>query len=388
MARLKVFVSSTCYDLSIVRSQVRSYVKQLGHDPVMSDYMEVLYDPREHTHKSCIQEVSGCDVVVLIIGSRFGGKGVPAAFDGIDFDALNEKSKSTSVLQMKEKLSVTQLEICKAIEDNIPVFTFVDDRVLHDHLVYETNKNSEAIDHIKFPSIEKPESAKYIFEFINFLRHRTEGNSVNGFSKVEDINQYLSTQWSSLFQRLLHEQRNKEAERKRIDYFANQIADLKAAVMSSIQTPDLRLTASGAIRFRRLIDFVRSIEIQDYHHIILSNCTWDDLLRSADIVDVKEIPGKGGSIVNRSGAALIRSDGTFYETRFPYRLYQDLALEWGSFVELNQESRSAIIEAVSESSFRGPMAARKVNKSFDDLYNKDEFEAKESLLEDDDVEFV
>ncbi|MCX2836137.1 DUF4062 domain-containing protein [Microbulbifer thermotolerans] len=112
MARLKVFVSSTCYDLSIVRSQVRSYIKQLGHDPVMSDYMEVLYDPREHTHKSCLQEISGCDVAVLIIGSRFGGKGVPAAFDSIDFESLNEKSASSAVLESKEKLSITQLEIC------------------------------------------------------------------------------------------------------------------------------------------------------------------------------------------------------------------------------------------------------------------------------------
>lgn len=125
MARLKVFVSSTCYDLGIVRSQVRGYIKQLGHDPVMSDYMEVLFDPREHTHKSCIQEISACDMVVLIIGSRFGGKGVPAAFNQINFADLYEKSSSSSVLLSKEKLSITQLEICKAIEDNVPVFTFV-----------------------------------------------------------------------------------------------------------------------------------------------------------------------------------------------------------------------------------------------------------------------
>lgn len=386
MARLKVFVSSTCYDLSIVRSQVRSYIKQLGHDPVMSDYMEVLYDPREHTHKSCIQEISGCDVAVLIIGSRFGGKGVPAAFDEIDFDGLSEKSASPSILQSKEKLSITQLEICKAIEDSIPVFTFVDDRVMHDHLVYEANKSSDALDRIKFPSIEKPETAKYIFEFINFLRHRTEGNSVSGFSKVEDINEYLSSQWSSLFQRLLHEQRNKEAERKRIDYFASQIADLKAAVMSSIQTPDLRQTASGAIRYRRLIDFLRSIDIHDYHNIVLSNCTWEDLLNAAEIVDVQEVPGRGGSVVNRSGAALIRADGTFYETRFPYRLYQDLAMEWSSFVELNPESRSAIIDAVTESSSRGPMHVRRVKETFEEVYGSDLFETANT--EEDDEEFA
>lgn len=384
MARLKVFVSSTCYDLSIVRSQVRSYIKQLGHDPVMSDYMEVLYDPREHTHKSCLQEISGCDVAVLIIGSRFGGKGVPAAFDSIDFESLNEKSASSAVLESKEKLSITQLEICKAIEDSIPVFTFVDDRVMHDHLVYEANKGGDSIDKIKFPSIEKPDTAKYIFEFINFLRHRTEGNSVTGFSKVEDINEYLGSQWSSLFQRLLHEQRNKEAERKRIDYFASQIADLKAAVMSSIQTPDLRQTASGAIRFRRLIDFVRSLDIHDYHNLILSNCSWEELMEASDIIDVKETPSRG-SMMNRGGAALIRKDGTFYETKFPYKSYQSLALDWSAFIELNRESRSAIIDAVTESSSMGPMRVRRHKGSFEEVYGSDLFETRNA--EEDDEEF-
>jgi hypothetical protein len=344
----------------------------------MSDYMEVLYDPREHTHKSCLQEISGCDIVVLIVGSRFGGKGVPAAFNSIDFSSLDGKSASTKILESKENLSITQLEICKAIENDVPVFTFVDDRVLHDHLVYEANKYSDAIDKIKFPSIEKPETAKYIFEFINFLRHRSEGNSVTGFSKVEDINEYLSSQWSSLFQRLLYEQRNKEAERKRIDYFANQIADLKAAVMSSIQTPDLRLTARGAIKYRRLIDFLSSIDIKDFHSVIMSGDSWDEVLNSAEIVDVKDIPGRG-LMGGRSSAALICKNGTFYQTRFPYNIYQQMPVDWSDFVSLNPESRSAIIEAVRESSGRGPSYVRKSEEQFDKVFNNGNIDPSDDI---------
>lgn len=382
MARLKVFVSSTCYDLGIVRSQVRGYIKQLGHDPVMSDYMEVLFDPREHTHKSCIQEISACDVVVLIIGSRFGGKGVPAAFNQINFSDLYEKSSSSSVLLSKEKLSITQLEICKAIEDSVPVFTFVDDRVMHDHLVYEANKSSDAIDKIKFPSIDKPDTAKYIFEFINFLRHRSEGNSVVSFSKIEDISEYLAVQWSSLFQRILHEQRSKELERKRIDYFANQIADLKAVVMSSIQAPDLRQTASGAIRFRRLIDFVRGLEVRDYYNVIRSNVVWDEVLRSANIVEVKDVH-VGRGVITRGGIALVCADGSFYEARFPLRWYENLIADWGAFVNLNPESRNAIIEAVTESSARGGMFIRKSEKKIEDVYgDKEAFDSDEGAFED------
>ena len=50
MAQLKVFVSSTCYDLGMVRAELRNYLINLGHDPIMSDFNDVLFDPKEHTH--------------------------------------------------------------------------------------------------------------------------------------------------------------------------------------------------------------------------------------------------------------------------------------------------------------------------------------------------
>ena len=170
MAEIRVFISSTCYDLSILRSQLRSFVKNIGYEPIMSDYEDVLYDPRIHTHTSCVDEVSNCDILVLIIGSRFGGKVTPESLNQINFDVLKNESASVDSLKEKECLSVTQLEVLKAIESSMPVYTFIDKRVWHDHSLYEKNKSSDIIDKIIFPSIEKQETAKYIFNFINFVR--------------------------------------------------------------------------------------------------------------------------------------------------------------------------------------------------------------------------
>ncbi|HBE5548536.1 TPA: DUF4062 domain-containing protein, partial [Escherichia coli] len=36
MAGLRVFVSSTCYDLSLLRSQLRIFIQNLGYEPMMS----------------------------------------------------------------------------------------------------------------------------------------------------------------------------------------------------------------------------------------------------------------------------------------------------------------------------------------------------------------
>lgn len=35
MAELRVFVSSTCYDLSLLRSQLRTFIKNMGYEPIM-----------------------------------------------------------------------------------------------------------------------------------------------------------------------------------------------------------------------------------------------------------------------------------------------------------------------------------------------------------------
>src|SRR5688572_25341992 len=74
MARLRVLVSSTAYDLDVLRSGMRRFIDQLGFDPILSEYSDIPYDFREHTHRSCLKEVATCDMVVLIIGSRFGSE--------------------------------------------------------------------------------------------------------------------------------------------------------------------------------------------------------------------------------------------------------------------------------------------------------------------------
>ena len=175
MSNLKVFVSSTCYDFNILRSHLRNFITDFGYDPVMSDYSDVLYDHRLHTHSSCVQEVANCDVIILIIGARFGGKIIPRALNLVDLDKVKLLSQSNKLFDNPENFSITQLEVMKALERGIPIFTFVDSKVWHDHNVYEKNKDKPILRDITFPSIDKLDNAIYIFEFINFIRNLSVG---------------------------------------------------------------------------------------------------------------------------------------------------------------------------------------------------------------------
>lgn len=346
MAKLRIFVSSTCYDLSVVRSELRPFISSLGYEPIMSDYSDILYDPREHTHENCIKEVPNCDMVLLIIGSRFGGTAIPSVMEGINFDELKRMTTKADILDFKDKLSITQLEILKAVEKSIPVFAFVDDKVLHDHHVYEKNKNKpEVMNAIEFPSIQKTETAKYIFEFINFLTHRVKNNSITSFSRLDDIKTTVVGQWSQLFQRLLYENRKKEIESKRYADFSERLDELKAVVLASIATPNLRDIARGAIQYRHLIGFVSSFKINDIKTIILSDFSWQDLLNAASIVEI--IEDESDHRFNRI-TYLILTDRTFYRCRYPILVIDALKEEWAGFISLASETREAIADALLE----------------------------------------
>ncbi|NOU51442.1 DUF4062 domain-containing protein [Pseudoalteromonas sp. JBTF-M23] len=390
MAGLKIFVSSTCYDLSVVRSQLRIFIQNLGHEPIMSDYNDILYDPRVHTHSSCVDEVAACDIVVLIVGSRFGGKSVPQALSKIDFDSLFKESKSTESLKAKENLSVTQLEILKAVESGIPVFTFIDNGVWHDHATYEKNKDKAIISDIEFPSIQKPETASFIFEFINFLRHRARGNSVFSFAKLQDIEEILRKQWSSLFQKLLQEQRNRAIEVRRIDNLTNQFEDLKTAILTSIGTSNEKEVARGVVRFRRLMDFIRGLSLRDMNFVLHGQHSWEDLLNYAgivEIVDAEQLPDElryhRRTPGPRARMFLIKEDRTFYEMRASSDFFHSMSLEWDAFMELPEETRGIIADALSEMRI-GPGPLRYIREPFELMF--DSWLHQERLISEDESE--
>ena len=352
MASLRVFVSSTCYDLSSIRGQLRTFITEIGFEPIMSDYNDVLYDPRIHTHTSCIEEIKTCDIVILIVGSRFGGKAIPEAISKIDFDNIAEKSSSIEILKKKDNISVTQLEVLKALEYEMPIFTFIDNRLWHDHELYERNKSKAILKEIDFPSIDKKETTEFIFEFINFLRHRTKGNSINPFNKFEDIETALKKQWAGLFQRLLNESKNKELEFKRIDILSNQFEDLKTAILTSISGKGEREIARGVVRFRRLIDFMRNLQLIDYKSLLFENLNWTDFLKN--IVQIKEIidlePFLSSHRYPQWKILLVKNDETFYQIRLGIDSLNDIELEYSAFIQMNSETRNIIFDALNERS--------------------------------------
>lgn len=195
MSKLKVFVSSTCYDLESERKKLREFIEKMGYESVFSEYNEVFYSPDEHTHVSCVKAVDDCDFFVYLIGGRFGGTAVNEVNDLLP----NRKDYKG------DKISITQAECLRAIQKNIPRFVFIKKDVLADHYTY--NKAKGKVDPNNLKSIEKADTAKYVFDFFDFLRKTKTNNAYLTFETVDDIIETLKIQWSFYFKKLLLQER-------------------------------------------------------------------------------------------------------------------------------------------------------------------------------------
>ena len=182
MANPRVFISSTCYDFSEVRDSLFGFIESYGFEPVLSDRGDVFYHPAIHTQDSCLNEVGNCQLFILIIGGRFGGS-----------------------YKADPKKSIVNAEYAAAIEQKIPVFTFIKSDVYSDHHLYLKNRKSHSHSDIIFPSIETNSHAEKIFTFIENVRQAPVNNGFFQFNLARDITTLLRKQLAGMFYDFLQE---------------------------------------------------------------------------------------------------------------------------------------------------------------------------------------
>jgi hypothetical protein len=334
----------------------------------MSEHSDVLYDHRIHTHTSCIKEIVNADMVILLIGSRFGGTSVPEALSEVDFDSVIKASTRTDLVKDTDKLSITQVEVMKAIEADIPLNAFVDSKVYADHQLYQKNKAKPFASDIEYPSIERNDTASYIFEFINLITHRFTNNSIVPYANFWDIEDHLLKQWSMLFQRLLREEREKAFEGRKADAIFEQIQDLRAAVLQSIGTTSAREIARSVLRYRRLADFLLAlqvfnseIEVADYHG------SFEELLWEFNVINVEYMPGGATSLPR---TILLREDD-YLRVRVPGRRFAQFYVEWKTFSGLDRETKIAVLEGVADANVPGFSIIEVVPGTYEDTAPED-----------------
>jgi len=132
-----VMISSTFFDLKQVRSDLARFLgEQLGCIPLVSEWPSFPIDPDVNTIENCRRRVEHeADVLILIIGGRYGS-----------VDSTSSRS-------------VTNIEYLTARAKGIPVYVFVERKVMSVLSVWRANKtgdfSSVVDDHRVFDFVEE-----------------------------------------------------------------------------------------------------------------------------------------------------------------------------------------------------------------------------------------
>lgn len=186
----RVFISSTFYDLRYVREELGSFVSRYGFQPLRSETGDIGYEHGKELDDSCYKAMKHSDLAILIVGGRYGS---PTSSD---------KSK---VEKFNEYISVTRQEFNTAVNNNIPIFIFVEDGVLAEYRLYQKNKEKfkETSDLVSFVSVDNINVLRFIDSIYNLSTY-----AVTSFKTVDDIKMHLTKQWADMFWNYLKELRN------------------------------------------------------------------------------------------------------------------------------------------------------------------------------------
>lgn len=175
MARPRIFISSTFYDLRQVRSDIDFFIESLGYETIRNEEGDIPYGKEDALEEYCYNEIRSVDILISIIGGRYG-----------------TESKQPSY-------SISQIELKKAVKENKQVYIFIEKNVLSEYETYQLNKDNGGIKYRYVDNIQ-------IYKFIEEIKELNVNNNIKGFETASDITRYLKEQFAGLFQRFLESQ--------------------------------------------------------------------------------------------------------------------------------------------------------------------------------------
>lgn len=175
MAKPRLFISSTFYDLRQIRAELDKFIVSLGYEPVRNEEGNIPYDKEEALENYCYKEISNIDILISIIGSRYG---------------------SESSIESERDYSISQVELRTALKENKQVFVFIDKNVITEYETYLLNKERDDLNYRFVDNVK-------IYKFIEEIKSLPKNNNIKEFESVQDITSYLKEQFAGMFKQYM-----------------------------------------------------------------------------------------------------------------------------------------------------------------------------------------
>lgn len=188
MKRPTVFVSSTIYDFSDLRSALKFWLSEMGFNAQLSEYNDFKKNLNTNSYEACLQSVEASDYFILLIGTRRGGM-----YPNEDISITRKEYRVAYELAKAGKIK----KLIVFIRQN--VWNVKEDRkalhkLLQDITILENDKLID-IDRIENYNSNILKDAKHITSFIDEVTRKEDArngnmpnmNWVHTFNSFEDI---------------------------------------------------------------------------------------------------------------------------------------------------------------------------------------------------------
>lgn len=287
MAKPRIFISSTFYDLRHIRSSLENFVENLGFESILSEKGSIAYNPELALDESCYQEAESCDIFVLIIGGRYGSP------------KSSEKKPSSKDFFYRYE-SITKMEYESATKKNIPTYIIIEKSVYSEFDTFKNNRDNETIKYAHVDSIN-------VFHLIEKILNQPRNNPIHTFEKHQEIEIWLKEQWAGLFKDML----SKKTDKNQIASLSKQVtelAEINTTLKRYLEEVVSKVSEDDAVRIikdedKRLKETKIDMEFQDTDIVLelmhmnnLSLQQAKDVIRSVNTLDdfAKELERIGG----------------------------------------------------------------------------------------------
>lgn len=202
MARPRIFVSSTYFDLKHIRASLDVFIQSLGYESVLSEKGDIAYSHDRPLDQSCYREAETADIFVLIVGGRYGAEA-----------SGSKKVASKNFYDRYD--SITKKEYEAALDRDVPTYILIEAGVHAEYMTYQRNKENRDISYAHVDSVN-------IFKLIDDISSKPRNNPIKTFEKYGDIETWLKDQWAGLFRDLI----NKRSEQQQLNALSAQVGQL------------------------------------------------------------------------------------------------------------------------------------------------------------------
>ena len=224
MAKPRVFISSTFYDLRHIRSSLEQFVEALGYEAVLSEKGRIAFDPSLPLDESCYREVRNSDILVLIVGGRYGSM-------------ASEEGTETSEDFFDRYSSITRKEYEAAVERDIPVYILVDREVYTEYETFKKNRSVENITYVQVDSVN-------VFLLIDQILGQARNNPLHQFEHQSEITSWLREQWGGLFKEMLAG-RSEQRQLSSLDDQVKGLSEINTTLKRYLEEIVSRVSESG-----------------------------------------------------------------------------------------------------------------------------------------------